>query len=43
MAEHGLTHCDEPTHGGSILAWSLLNWDLFIPAIFTNSFVKMAG
>ncbi len=43
MRENGFTHCEGQTHNGWSFAWSLLNWDLVIPARFTNEFVNIAG
>jgi len=43
MAEYGFTHRDGPTDDGWFFAWSLPNWDLVIPAVFTSEFVETTG
>jgi len=43
MAEHDFPHGHGPTREGCFLAWSLINWDLVIPAAFTNEVVNTVG
>lgn len=43
MADHGFTRRDDPTREQWFLAWSLIPWDLLIPAVFTDEFTNTAG